>query len=156
MKGLLIQVVSDKPKKINGLLSYWGRIQINDFEEKFVMSVAQWSLGDYKRQWHEGLERIKKLPTSCLVTTVQNPNMVPGIERPFINWWTLYRENDKIILHNQILVSELLRETIAPGAFTVDDCYSFIGPKYHLGQEGKISEWVVKLEDLNSGLLCAE
>lgn len=145
MKGISIEAVSDKVKKINGLPSYWGQIQINDFREKFVMSVARWSIEDYKRQWREGLERIKTYDISMLVTHVQNPLAIPGLEQPLIVSWPLYKIRDKIFIRNRLDISEEFLKKLALRPFTVDTCYEFIEPR----KEDKVSEWVVDLAALD-------
>lgn len=151
MKGIFIEILSDKVKKINGLPSCWGKIQINDFKEKFIMSVAQWTIADYKRQWKEGLERIKTHDISCLVTNVQNPLGISGLEQPLIVSWPCYKVKDKIFVQNNLAICQKLRKKLAITPFTIENCYEFIEPRR---KGAKVSEWIVNVADLeNSNLL---
>ena len=115
-----------------------GKITIGDFDERFNIALEYWSIDDYKRQWQEGLERIKTHSMSCLVTYVQNPN-----DAPFIDWWPMYKIGNKIHVQNHMLFAHLYRKRIGNKEFTPDTCYDFIPSRK---QKEKVSEWVVELE----------
>lgn len=141
--NLSIHVIDKNPTYINGLLSCWGEIQINDFKETFIMSVEDWSINDYQSQWKDGLKKIEKDAASCLVTTVQNINTYP-----LVNLWALYRENDTIFIRNNLLFGKKFNKKVTAKPFTIINCYDYIPPKAITSEDGsKISEWVVKLID---------
>jgi hypothetical protein len=94
-----------------------------------------WSIQDYERQWQEGLDRLKKHDTSCLVVFVYDPKI-----RPFIEWWVLYKKEDKVYIRNQILVDEIYENQIGNKSFTVESCYDFIHPRK---EKRKVSEWII-------------
>ncbi|MBA3537477.1 hypothetical protein H0X48_05775 [Candidatus Dependentiae bacterium] len=116
-----------------------GKITIGDFDERFNIALEDWSIDDYKRQWQEGLERIKTHGKSCLVSYVQDPS-----KSPFINWWPMYKIDNKIYVQNHILFAHIYRKRIGSKEFTPDTCYDFI-PNRRNSKE-KVSEWVVDLE----------
>lgn len=104
-----------------------GQITIGTFKEKFVMPLDYWTLNDYKRQWQEGLERIRSHDNSCLVATVQDPNRFP-----LIDMWVIYKIKDKLFIQNHMLCNDVYKEVIGDNVFTPENCYNFILP-----QEGK-------------------
>lgn len=144
MKNILVEVISKKPRMLKGIPRVIGKITINDFWETFEMLLDWWSQADYERQWREGLERIKTHDTSCLVTRIQDPN-----KGPFIDWWLLYKEGNKIFIRNYILFREYYDERIGDKPFTVENCYDFIWPRgSRLLEDGEeMSEWVVDVEE---------
>jgi hypothetical protein len=150
MNKFKIEVISKKPKKIDGLLSHMGQITIGDYKETFVMPLNSWTLEEYQQQWKEGLERIKNRNTSCLVTTVQNFD-----SHPLIEMWSLYKEGDKVFFHVQLINRTIAKELNLPiklSEFSVKTCYQFINPRLTneegegIGYDGeKISEWSIDL-----------
>jgi hypothetical protein len=153
MKKFSIEVISKKPKQIWGLPAYEGRITIGDFHETLFMPINSWSIEEYQQQWKEGLERIKNNDTSCLVVTVQNLST-----HPLIELWTLYKVEDKVFIHNQMLNAEIVKElnlTINLSNFNKTSCYQFINPRItnELGEvideDGEtISEWSIPLSEI--------
>lgn len=141
--NLFIEVKNQKPEIIHGVLAVLGKIYIGDFKETIYIPLDYWSLDDYKRQWKEGLERIKTHDTSCLVATIHDPGI-----RPYINWWLLYKVGDKVYIQNKLYLSDIYKRQIGDKLFTIDNCYEFITPRrINKGkkEEDKVSEWVVTL-----------
>jgi hypothetical protein len=144
MKGISIRVISEKIEIIDNLPSFWGKIRIGDFEERFVMPLDWWNTDDYERQWQEGLQRIQVADKSCLVTYVVNP-----INGPFIDWWILYREQNNIIIQNQLLFGKKFEKKIAGLPFTLETCYRFIEPRDALyDKKHGIALWTLNVSDL--------
>jgi len=150
-----IQIISKKPKKIWGLLSYEGQIIIGDFQEKFVMPLNSWNIEQYKQQWQEGIKRIKTKPVSCLVATVQNL-----YTHPLIEMWILYKENNTIYFQNNLLNNSIIAEDPALKGldlanFTPETCYQYIDyhRKTHTEDGTKISEWSLPVENINSNIM---
>ena len=135
--NLTINAITKEPEIIDNIPSIWGEITINEFKETFVIPLENWNIEDCKKQWQEGLERILKKDTSCLVTAVQDPQ-----KAPFINWWLLYRFNDLVIIRNQIIFGKIYKDKINDNAFTVKNCYDFIHP---YKKKKVISEWKIQL-----------
>jgi hypothetical protein len=132
---LKIVVVNRKPKKRLGVLSVEGEIEIGDFRELIYMPLDYWSVEDYERQWREGIERLKTHDTSCLVATIHDPKI-----RRYINWWLLYKIENKVYVRNYLLVEDMYEERIGNNTFTIENCYDFINPRF---VSARASEWVV-------------
>ena len=137
--NLNIEIVSPQEETIWGLRSYRGKIIIGDFEETIYVPVEFWSLADYQKQWAEGLERIKNETKSCLVAAIQGHNGIPTL----INWWAMYKKDNKIFIQNQLLIEKSLEKTLHKSSFTVENCYDHI-PRKSISK--KVSEWVVDIE----------
>jgi hypothetical protein len=136
-----ISIIDDKPRKKWGVLSVKGEIQINDFRETLYISLGWWNLDDYKKQWQEGFKRLINHDKSCLVVAVDNPKM-----RKFIEWWVLYKIDNKIYVRNKIAIEDIYTEQIGNKPFTIHSCYDFIPERGEPYDEdgNKISEWVVE------------
>ena len=121
-----------------------GQITINDFKEKFEMSLDAWNIVAYEKQWKEGLERIKTHNTSALITDIRDLDVFA-----FVNWWVLYREDNKIFIRNQILIDKKFEKRLKTEPFNHETCYNFIDRRivYH---KDKPSEWVIHLNDLDN------
>lgn len=145
MKNFNIEVISDKPKRIDNELVYIGKITIGDFQEKFHMPLDSWTIDEYKQQWKEGLERIKTHDSSCLIVTMSKQKT-----DPFILIWVLYKVNNNIFIQNQLLVNEILKEisTDLP-PYDEKTCYQYITPRETISEDGdKISEWQIDITDI--------
>ncbi|HVW99302.1 MAG TPA: hypothetical protein VHA52_02515 [Candidatus Babeliaceae bacterium] len=114
----------------------WGEIRINDFHENLIIPLEYWNVEDYENQWVQGLKRIENHDKSCLVASVQDP-----LDEPFINWWLLYKESNRIVIRNSILFDHLYRNKIGNNLFTPSSCFNFIPKK----SNDKVSEWIVTL-----------
>ncbi|MBA3955010.1 hypothetical protein H0X48_06860 [Candidatus Dependentiae bacterium] len=133
-----IEVIRSEIVIVEGVPCARGKISIGDFNERFDVALEYWTIEDYKRQWKEGLERIKNQDKSCLVTYVQDPK-----KAPFIDWWPLYKIDTKVYVQNHMLFAHLYRNRIGNKEFTPDTCYDFV-PRRE--QTGRRSEWIVGLE----------
>ena len=103
------------------------------------MPLIGWTIKDYEKQWAEGIERIKHENQSCLIATMQDIK-----DQPFISWWILYKEGNKIFVQNQILLSQLYKEVVGNKPFNEKTCYQFISPRRTITEDGeKISEWFI-------------
>lgn len=151
MKNFIIEVINEKPKKRYGLLSYEGRITIGDFIEKFLMPLDSWSLEKYKQQWQEGLERIKRHNSSCLVSSVQNLKS----NHPSIEMWSLYKEEKTIFIINNLLIDETMEDRLLKlSEFNHTTCYQFIDlQRQTITEDGhKISTWQISVDDFYASL----
>jgi hypothetical protein len=110
-----------------------GSIQIGDFVERFNVPVEVWSVGDYKRQWRQGIKRLLagEFPT-CLVTGMRDP--MRGV---FINVWPMYADHGKVVFQNKMLLCEMIRKR-----FSGENFYDFIESRETQTEDGEpISEW---------------
>jgi hypothetical protein len=104
MKNFAIEIISKKPKKIEGLSSHIGRITIGNFQERFYIPLDSWDLEEYRKQWKNGLEKIKTDNASCLVATVQNL-----LFHPLVFTWALYKEEETVYFHNHIFNKKIAK-----------------------------------------------
>jgi len=133
MKNFSIEIVNRTPKLIYDIPSCIGQITIGSFSEKFVVPLSWWSIEDYESQWAEGIKRIEQGYSSCLVTAMTNPG------NPMINWWLLYKEDNKIVIRNQMLFGNEWKKKFTQKTFDLDTCYDYIPTK----AKGKVSEWII-------------
>lgn len=119
--NLRIWIREGKPKKEYNVLSVEGIIQIGQFWEYIYVPLDLWSMHDYEYQWKVGLERLKTHDQSCLVATIHDP-----LIRRFIDWWLLYKIDNKVYVRNHMLVAEIYEDQIGNKPFTLDTCYDFI------------------------------
>lgn len=140
IKNLSITVTSRKEKIIWELRAYLGKIIIGNFTETIYIPVEFWTLEDYKKQWKEGLRRIETEKKSCLVATVQGYDNTVSL----INWWPLYKVDDKIIVENCLLVGKYLTKTLDNRPFTPETCYDFIPGK---SRSKEVSKWIIDLKE---------
>lgn len=140
--NIQISIIDEKPRKRYGVLSVEGEIQIDYFKEGLYLPLDWWCINDYLMQWRDAFERLKTHDTSCLVVTIHNPSI-----RKFIEWWPMYKINDKIHIQNNIIIDDLYEEKIGNKPFTLQTCYDFIPEYRSYTEEGnKISEWVIDWE----------
>lgn len=134
-----IKITNKKLKQCEGQQSLKGRIRIGDFEETICVHLNPWTREDYERQWNEGLERLNKHNTSCLVVSVGKPT-----DSAVVEWWRLYRIGDTVFIQNGNLSKNSYQKTVGKAAFTPETCYSFVGPRRTHTKDGhEISEWSV-------------
>jgi CdiI N-terminal domain len=141
--NISIKITSKKPKKILGVLAVNGKICLGNYIESIYIPLDWWTLEQYQQQWQEGLERIRTHQQSCLVVTIHDPKI-----RPYIEWWVLYKEDNKIYIRNELFLSDIYKEYIGTKPFTPETCYDFIRPRSPriLPDGTNIDEWVVTIE----------
>jgi hypothetical protein len=150
MKQFNIEIISKKSEKIDGLLSYWGKITINDFSKRFVMPLNSWTVEQYKQQWKEGIERLKTHNNSCLVTTIQNLD-----KNPLIEMWTLHKEGNVIFIHHQLvnrMIAKELNLPISINEFNSKTCYQFINERISNSENKGINEDGEEISEWRTGL----
>jgi hypothetical protein len=144
-----IEIFNKKPKKIAKKMCCWGQITIGDFVEKFIMSLDEWSVDDYNKQWKEGLERIKTHDASCLIADITTLKT-----NPRVNIWILYKSDKSIFFQNHMLGGEIMKDlssNLPP--YSAKTCYLYIPPREIFSQEGhSISEWEMSVDDFYASL----
>lgn len=96
-----------------------GEIKIGDFTETFDMATDYWTIFDYKRQWIDGLRRVVQGKDSSLITSLTDPKSAN-----YIVWWPLYVRGSNVIVHNQLLFLDQLKQN-----FCIHDPYVHV-PTY--------------------------
>lgn len=140
MSVFAIEIENPVPKKIYGITSVTGQIQIGDFKETFVMPIDDWGIGKYQQQWQQGIDRIKKYDVSCLVTSVENIKS----KSPSVEMWALYKEKGTIFFQHLLLTDETLSKGQPKlSKFRNKNCYEYVVmPRETVTEDGsKISEW---------------
>jgi hypothetical protein len=121
-----------------------GEIVLGEFRELFISSLSFWTKAQYEDQWITGLNRlVQNVSPSALITTMYDPTVAN-----FIFWWPMYRQDDKVLVHNQMLLLMHHRELLNP-----DNPYTFIYEYESVDEEGqKVSEWEISIEDISTFL----
>lgn len=116
-----------------------GEIKIGDFRETFDMAMGYWTIFDYKRQWVDGLRRVLTGKDSSLITSIMDPESAN-----YIVWWPLYVRGSNVIVHNQLLFLDQLKQN-----FCIDDPYAHLPAYSNRNDDGdEISEWVTNISDI--------
>lgn len=143
MKNFLIHVLDENTFESYGLECCTGEIAIGDYKETFEMPLEYWTIDDYKKQWKDGIERLKTYNRTCLVAEVQDP-----LRAPRAVLWVLYREGNKVYLRNNLLFGERFEKMLKKQPFNLETCYNFTLPRsLSTDKEYPISEWTLELKD---------
>jgi hypothetical protein len=119
-----------------------GSITLGSHIERFRSPVAYWSLRDYERQWIAAAQRLLTQPETVFLTSVPDPEAAE-----VIRGWPMWREEDLIYVHERLFVLKQLNHK-----FDVDQPYSHVGQRLQIGEDGRISEWRVTVQDISSFL----
>ena len=131
-----IRVLKRSPEKTKGKMYQPGRITIGDFTERFWMPYDYWNIDQYKKQWKEGIARLKNHDTSCLVTAIKLYDDKIGS-----SLWVLYKEGDTIFIQNHARSNELNKEL--ESGFPP---YEALAPRT-IPQHGRPDEWSISVQN---------
>ena len=93
---VLFQILQSTPEAIGLVESYRVKITIDDFSTICIVPVEYWSIDEYIKQWHEGLERIRTHDISCIITGLEEGEAFAGFDyMPLLKWFVLYKKNNK-------------------------------------------------------------
>ena len=120
-----ISVPKKAPGYSNNILCYWGELIFGEYERRIRIPLEYWTLPDYKKQWHDGIERIKAHGNSCLVTACEDKKT-----GPLLSCWLFYKKSNKVLIQHHLFVDESYEEYIGDNLITLENCYDFI-PAYH-------------------------
>jgi len=146
MKNFAIRVLDNNIIESYDMPCCIGEIQIGDFKETFEMPLEYWDIQTYRRQWDEGLARIRTHDSTCLVAEIQDPTKMPRV-----SLWVLYKDipANVVYIQNRLLFGSMFTKILKHQPFTIDTCYNFIKDRKTVSVDGaKISEWHVPLDDL--------
>ncbi len=146
MKRFEINILSDEPEIINGEQSHRGELFIGNFVEEFQIPLTVWRLKDYKKQWHEALERIKTHDSSCFVTFIRREaaplDLLKDPNDLEVLLWALYKVDTKIIIQKHYFDSHLLqrtRSTYNLPPFSAETCYSYLDQRETIKNANKLA-----------------
>lgn len=136
-------IVTSKRIGLHGCRGYKGIIRIGDMQESIYSPVTTWSIREYKKQWKDALDRLQNHTKSCLITGFVIKNGEPELE-----WWPMYKIDNKVYVQNQWLWGDNYKEAIGDKPFTPDTCYDFVRDRRTVNYEGTdLSEWSVDWTD---------
>ncbi len=121
----------------------WGLIRLGDLSERFLSTLHDWRVANYKRQWKEAITAlVDGAEKGALVTDFSNPDK-GGI----ITWWPMYRDGTKVFVQNQLLFP-----WVAPKPFSLEKAITNIGPFETTSEDSghPISTWQVSIKDLET------
>ena len=146
--AISIEITTQKPKKIYSVNAHMGKITIGDYSESIYVPLDFWSVEDYKKQWKEGLERLKTHDRSCLVATIHDPSI-----RPLVDMWVMYKVDNMVYVQNERYMADMYDKYIGKKCFDHKTCYDFITPRINFTEDGdKISEWSVTWPEFVAGM----
>lgn len=128
-----------------------GEIKINNFKESFIMSLNDWTMEDYKKQWQAGIDRLKHANSSTLIANAQGLKHLSFEKEifPLIEWWILYKVDNKVYIQNKLMCDVIYKKIVGKKPFNAQTCYQFITPRNTHTSEGyEIDEWVMDLDDI--------
>ena len=120
----------------------WGRITIGSFAETFEADLCYWSPERYRRQWAEAAARLVAGDGRAAFIT----SMYPPTLATFIWWWPAWREGDRVIVQNHLLVFDQLDVP-----FDESDPYKSLGTLSRTNEDGdRISTWETSLAEVEA------
>ncbi|MCA8911279.1 MAG: hypothetical protein KDB82_06220 [Planctomycetes bacterium] len=115
-------------------------IRMGDFQERLLVNVSRWSREDYKRTWAQAVDLLREKDKSALITSYGGPPP----ESSGMRCWPLYRSQDVVYVHEQLLFFEQLDTH-----FSEAHWWRSIPDRRVENEDGqKISEWCTRWEDL--------
>jgi hypothetical protein len=119
-----------------------GSITLGSHTERFQSPVGYWSLRDYEQQWIAAARRLLSEPETVFLTSVADPDAVE-----VIRGWPMWRDDELVYVHERLFILNQLDHK-----FDVEQPYSHIGQRLQIGEDGRISEWRLQVEDISSFL----
>ncbi len=134
-----IAFVSDEAEQQpEGWPGLWGRTQLGSWEERFLAPLDVWQRHDYERQWIEAAQRLLDPAARAAFFTVA-----------FRRWWVMWREGEKVIVHEQLFTPERLATITNWRAVP----YQLIEDRCSVSEDGTpISEWFLTVADIEGFL----
>jgi hypothetical protein len=136
-------VVGEKTIEQNGEPVNRGEFLLCGCKEEFALPVSYWSRYDYFKNWKRMVaDGLGSQANSAIVTSMRDPRYMN-----FINLWAFYYGGENVYVQNKILFMDEIE-----GRFNPNRMNSYLGERITLNEDGvRISEWVVKLDDVLSG-----
>ena len=116
-----------------------GTIVLGTATDGFHASFDYWQPSDYEKQWREAVKLIVNGAEKAALIT----EMPPPSKANFVRWWPMWRFQDAVRIHEQILFMDQLNTP-----FTLEDPYAHVDNYHEFNEEGeRLSEWTVPLQD---------
>jgi hypothetical protein len=123
-----------------------GLLVLGKHEERFAVHFWTWSQQQYTDHWNNALIRAVNGKPSALITDMRTPT-----QSSHLVWWPMWRIEDKIVFHNQLLIFE--RQGIHGPRLDTDYLYGFVGRRLRDSVDGTpLSEWTVAASDVEEFL----
>lgn len=135
MEQFNIRILKKSPTKSDGEMYQAGRITIGDFTERFWMPLSFWNIGQYRKQWEEGIAYLRTHDSSCLIAKISMEK-----NELFVSAWVLYKVGDTIFIQYHFYPDKAKVDQLP--SFNSKTCYSHLRPR-----TDKFEEWSVKSDD---------
>jgi contact-dependent growth inhibition (CDI) system CdiI-like immunity protein len=132
------------PTRLDDVPVRRGRITLGDFAEEFESPLTLWTSEQYEAQWHAAADRVVRGErTSGFIVWATD---LPHVD--YALWWPMWREGNRIVAQNQLLVGR-----DHPRGINLEAAYD----KVHFVEaweepDGKTSKWYLDVSDFEDCL----
>ncbi len=142
-KNLKLRITTDKVRKVVAYDCVRAKISFEGFSQLVNMPIVHWSVDDYKKQWKDGIDRLEKHDSSCLIIRVV------GKPYPMVERLLLYKRDNKIIVYFDYLISLDYQDEIGDNIITLKNCYDFISSEQKHLEKYRVDEWEFDIGDFD-------
>ena len=117
-----------------------GCIQIDQFVERFQITLNYWDKATFQRKWREAFKRlVLGANTVGLMTWMTSPTV-----KDYRRAWILYREGHRVFIQDKVLIA-----TGKSPKFDEEEHLVEIPPRNPVNEDGfRVSEWETSLQSL--------
>lgn len=117
-----------------------GCIQIDQFVERFQITLNYWDKGTFQRKWREAVKRlVLGANTVGLMTWMTSPTVKDNRRA-----WILYREGHRVFIQDKVLIA-----TGKSPKFDEEEHLVEMPPRNTVNEDGfKVSEWETSIQSL--------
>lgn len=135
--------VGEKIIEQNGEPVIRGEFFLSGCKEEFALPVSYWSRYDYFENWKKMVaDGVGSRANTAIVTSMRDPKKMN-----FLFMWAFYFGGENVYVQNKIIFMDEVE-----GRFDSSRMNSYLGERITHNEDGeRISEWVVKLNDVMSG-----
>ena len=130
----------------DGIFFRNGILVLPDTCEVFEAPLVEWNEEDYEASWELALDTVTG-------STGQHAAIITEFsglrEATYLDWWPMYRVNETIILQEQLLFLEPIRNQIS-----LDELFQFVSPRQKVKSDPTPSEWQLSVGELSQFLHC--
>ena len=134
-----LSISDEKPKNMYDKLSVTAKCKVDLYEQDVMVPVEYWSADEYKKQWKEGLVRIRTHDVSCIILKLYDV---------YIEWLLLYKNGNEVMVYNNFFTAEDYEEVFENKIITTDNCYDFIPEQKKIEERYRVEEWEIDLQDI--------
>ena len=123
-----------------------GILVLPDTCEVFESALVDWKEDDYEASWQIALDTVTgpKANHAAIITGFTGLR-----EAAFLNWWPMYRLEATIVLQEQLLLLEPIRNQIS-----LQNLFHFVPPRFSENNEQAPSEWTFSIAELSQFRHC--